>query len=416
MAGLLDFVAGFGVGALGGVAEQKKANLEQKRQLNLAKLKAEYATDIQTKQEENKIKTMTDLMSRYREGDVAAADELRARGVDPSQSGEDTALMKNARAAYPNNPEMQRLFIRRGGELGSDIPEIENSWKQGGYEYARLTNGSIVRLSANAPGGMIPVSGPASTAPSEQTNFVEVSPTKTTQQQDLATAKSPAPTKPVMERLDEILGEGVSNIPPEDVISLGTGPIDAAKAFGLRIPIIGDLLAASGDQSGAAQRRARTNLNYVMNRVITTYKQNDGRTSNAEMELNKLLAPEGGFFSTDSSYYNDLIGLRRNLVADIRRNANIAQDSESAVPTFSADDAASAREFLRGSYGALQTIDGYMTAYSFQNETVPVNGQRVRIRNLSQNDLLSVDPNTLSPEQYNLLTAWEQYNNWSSPQ
>lgn len=113
MAGLLDFVAGFGVGALGGVAEQKKSNLEQKRQLNLAKLKAEYASDIETKRQERAIRERTEIANLQRT-DPAAAQELAfISGIDmPTGPEPKFQTVQNfetgqAYTADINDPEVQ---------------------------------------------------------------------------------------------------------------------------------------------------------------------------------------------------------------------------------------------------------------------------------------------------------------------
>lgn len=155
MAGLLDFVAGFGVGALGGVAEQKKANLEQKRQLNLAKLKAEYASDIETKKEERAIKQRTEIANLQQTDPAAAQEQAFIAGVKLPSAPTDTrtSTQKNVEAAAearglkPGTPEYSN-FVADAIERSIGTPVTNINFAQQSEEVFRteLAKQDVERL------------------------------------------------------------------------------------------------------------------------------------------------------------------------------------------------------------------------------------------------------------------------------
>lgn len=104
---LLQGLLGFGAGAAGAFAEQKKADIDAQRQANLARLQAQYKGEVAQQQTEQ----TADLIGQARGGDQRASDLLTAQGVEfGPEEDERTSRQQNLdyeiRLLMGANPDM----------------------------------------------------------------------------------------------------------------------------------------------------------------------------------------------------------------------------------------------------------------------------------------------------------------------
>ena len=106
---LLAGLAGFGAGVTASLAETKKEEMAMERQANLARLSAQYKSEI----EADRIGRAANLVGRARQGDVGAQNRLTAMGIDyAEQESEPTTAMRNLddriNRLMESNPGMSR--------------------------------------------------------------------------------------------------------------------------------------------------------------------------------------------------------------------------------------------------------------------------------------------------------------------
>jgi hypothetical protein len=429
MAGLLDFALGFGQGAAGAVAYDRKSQLDMQRQANLERLRAQYASEQKTAQ----VDQVADLLGKYRtDQDPATLDRLIAMGVDPRRdvgefksqnyvdpegnpvvidesNPDDVARIRAERLVkagvasltpekpprytgdimeivYPNGTTVKRqqdhpdvaAALERGLEVRStESQEIEGMF---GQKFRVLPDGTVQRPDPTAPGGFSTFT-PGGVTPEEIPEKFGTSP--------LA--------------IDPDTGRF---IPPGDYLSMATGPLQALQRGALATPVVGDFMAMLDDTPGAGQTRANQSMRFMQRNVVQLYRYNPERTTNMDVRDAEKLAANFGALSTTESSRNQMLELRRQIANDIAvENATLQRARFDQVPPAKLE---AAKTFVLEGEALLQKIDGVFAAQTIQSGRI----NDKPVSQLGWQDINSLNVSTLSGSQKRALDYWISYNGW----
>ena len=436
---LLDFaigaVGGAAAGAAQGLQAQHKSRLEEQRQANLMRLKAQH------KQEE--VDSTVELLQAAQGGDPDAGLRLTAMGVNVRGSQGESPIAKlwnDYSAAVQSGDERRAESIMArisreetgSGRLTGGLMEIigphgESIIRQADHpDVAEALNNRLVVRPVEFhrwrdpdtdllyesfgetvwridPSGRVQVSGPPTSAQ-------EAEPTATEESMPPPSAERTEPLSATdfmssVAALNPLTGE---IIPPGDYIGMATGLGQASQRFLLATPLIGDILSEVSDM-GRGQTRATQAYRFLRRDIVTLYRYNPTRTTNMDVKDAEKLAAPFGAFTTSAASLESMLEARRQIGIDINREKQI-MNPDSGLPA-TGDARRAAREFVIRAEGALQKIDGVIAAHMIHNTRInnkPVHQMSQqdiqslgveRIQNLNDNDRLA-------------LQLWIQHKGW----
>lgn len=357
---LLSFAMDFGAGATASLAqskaEKRKSQLEEQRQANLMRLKAEH------KQEE------TEALEERRRGAVGDPTELFALTGDVRVLASETeklGTLTNFLDPATNkiitldekNPE-HRERIEREGLLKTSAVQREGGvdrFPQDGRQFKqdRIT-GETLQLFR---GQWIPAD------PESARRAVE----------------RPEPPSNLVR---ESIGDPRSY--DFDIIGAGPGPVNRTVAAIARIPVLGQVAYSLNPEFANDERSARITLESLYSQIRNATArtlQEGGRLSNLVFELVDKQIPNNGIFSTAEALDADLNELYSILFEQYQAEYRVMND-----PGVNPARNREAEDYVTNMGPALQNLEGIILARNFAQTTV----DNKPIANYSNEDLLAI--------------------------
>lgn len=409
MAGLLDFAAGFGVGASGAYAEQKKEEISVIRRANLARLQQEYATEAE-------LSRLTDprfIQAREAQADrdlerqikaLRAQTEVKSQYQDPDyQNVKIPGSKEPAVAVNINRPDI-RAALDSGQLTLAGKASAETDPDKGRPTDKPVTfygpGGAKMPMRPDDPRADALIEAGWTTDEPEllkepgKDRYYWLYPDGTT---EYATGPGQSPDSAETESAST---EG-GNLPtdrglPLDVIEEAVGPLDRTVAVASRIPVLGQMM---GDV-GADERKAKIAWESLANHLRKTASVNDGRVSNFDLQLVERVLPAGGAFSTESASVADLQALRQEFTRAASAAEEVVNDPNRYTSTKKEYDKA-----LPELQRAVDVMDGMLQAR--QIATTEINGKPLTKYRLS--DLEKISPDSVSPQQARAILLWMNY-------
>lgn len=453
---LLDFAVAFGAGAADSLAEstaaRHRSKLEEQRQANLARLKAQHKRE----EIDAKVGFFADLESADPEARTSAQHQLRARGVDLDTGPKPTSLMIELGAiaeaeGYPRGSSKYNQRVAEGLRQNRLTPTPRTGPlhaildDNGNVEAIRHLDHEDVEAAVLGGKLVVPLAVEDHVDPDTGVRYRrqgglvlrDVGGGQFVPEEQLSGPFRPSvddrgamqnmETNPEQHFIDiDRAQNAVQNLPPGDYISFATGPFQALQRLGYGLPGFGDMVTfLSTDDgtpvAGQAQTRATATLELGLNEHIRANSFNSNRITNVDIEFQRRTWPKTGAFTFDGKTYEMFEALRDKYEIDIASALRTIRLDLPPEQLATQEARKKARDFLTSARTVLPIIDGYINAYNLQRLSIPVSTERGRTVNrplirLSQEEIMNLPTGTfanMSQEDRDLAYLYFRYRGWT---
>lgn len=353
---LLDFAVAFGAGAADSLAEstaaRHRSKLEEQRQANLARLKAQHKREEAIALEERRRQAVYDPIELF-----ALTGDFRALASQTETLGTLTNFLDPTTNKIitldEKNPE-HRERIEREGLLKTSVVQREGGvdyFQQGGRQYKRdRITGETWQF---FHGQWIPADPEGARAAVEK-------------------------PEPEQTFITETLGE--PRLRDFDVVGAGPGPVNRTIAAIARTPVLGQIAYSLNPEFAGDERSARIileNLYSQIRNAAARIVQEGGRLSDMVLLLTEKQIPNNGIFSTDVALDADLNELFNVLFAQYQAEYRVMHD-----PGVNPARNIEAENYVTNMRPALQNLEGIILTRQFAQTTAPlVNAETGRVEN-----------------------------------
>jgi len=357
---LLDFAMDFGAGATASLAqskaEERKSRLEEQRQANLTRLKAQYKRDEATELEERRRQAVGDPTELF-----ALTGDIRVLASETETLGTLTNFLDpttNKIITLDEKDPEHRERIEREGLLKTSVVQREGGvdyFQQDGRQFERdRITGETRQLFR---GQWIPADPEAARAAVER-------------------------PEPPSDLVRESIGD--PRLYDFDIIGTGPGPVNRTVAAIARIPVLGQIAYSLNPEFAGDERSARIALESLYSQIRNATArtlQEGGRLSNLVFELVDKQIPNNGIFSTAEALDADLNELYSILFEQYQAEYRVMND-----PGVNPARNREAEDYVTNMGPALQNLEGIILTRNFAQTTV----DNKPIANYSNEDLLAI--------------------------
>ena len=357
---LLDFaigaVGGAAAGAAQGLQAQHKSRLEEQRQANLMRLKAQY------KQEE------TEALEERRRGAVGDPTELFALTGDVRVLASETEKLGTLTNFL--NPTTNKIIT-----LDEKNPEHRE----------RIEREGLLKTSA------VQREGGVDRFPQDGRQYRENRLTGETEQffQGQWIPADPEAARRAVERPEPpsaLVRESIGDprLYDFDIIGTGPGPVNRTVAAIARIPVLGQIAYSLNPEFAGDERSARIvleSLYYQIRNATARTLQEGGRLSDLVFKLVEKPIPNNGIFTTAEALDTDLNELY-SILFDLYQSEYRVMNDPGINPARNRE----AEDYVTNMGPTLQNLEGIILARNFAQTTV----DNKPIANYSNEDLLAI--------------------------
>ena len=387
---LLQGLLGFGAGAAGAFAEQKKADVEAQRRANLARLQAQYKGEVQMQQAEKIAEmgmsddpaqraTAAVLGHSPKEAtlDYSASDIINvqdASGNVKSVNINDPGVMSKIRSGQLTRVSTQKpseVYTTYTTELGNTIRQNTQTGKKEiliGNDYVPYTGPEQeARISPALPEGELDI---PTTSPQERLGF----------------------SGEIAEEAKKPVGElSPTDYLEADITNTAGGIADFVAPRLAGVPIIGQAATAIVPEMGKRQQLSTRIIQRLSNQILSEEAQKllgdteSPRLTNLMIGLaEKAASLDAGLISTPQSVANSVSAAQTVLENELAMKNRIAQS-----PEVSSDQRVAARKFLTTFEPVNDAFENILAVHSIRDIAAPspTTGETKNLREFSKNDL-----------------------------